>query len=70
MPCDVDAAGEATADAQCEALTSIDHNGIYCGAGFCRQPTRKTGHECTRDTQCISNRCDPVDHLCLETTMP
>jgi hypothetical protein len=66
VPCDVEAAGELAADAQCNAFGSI-HGGIYCGAGFCREPIRKVGEPCERSAQCASTRCDTVDHVCLAT---
>ena len=70
VPCGVDAGDVAAADAYCDSLASIQNAGTHCGAGFCRQPSNKVGEPCTRDPQCISRRCDPVDHVCLDTSAP
>jgi hypothetical protein len=70
VPCDSAAAGPAAADERCDTFTSVHNGVVYCGAGFCRQPTRKVGDGCDRDLECISGRCDPVDQVCLDTGTP
>jgi len=70
VPCDVDAGDVAAADAYCDGMASIQNAGTHCGAGFCRQPSVKDGDPCTRDPQCISRRCDPVEQVCLQTGSP